>query len=380
MGREFASAAARWCHLKDFDVRPEIVAICNRTLNAPKIDWFRKNFPTIKQVTSDYKQLLANPGVEAVYVAVPHNLHREIYCDTLKAGKHLMGEKPFGIDLAANNDINRSIKEHPECFVRCVSQFIFFPAVQRIGRMFEENAFGRIIEVNCGFLHSSDLDPEKPINWKRMIQYNGEYGVMGDLGIHSLYIPLRAGIVPLDVRSVLSNIITERPGGQKDKTPCETWDNAALLCRSEYNDDVFPLTCKIQRISPGHKNTWYFEVMGTKASARFSTKNVNEIEILEYTGGEQAWKKIDMGHEMTFETITAKIFEAGFSDIILQMWAAYLYELENGRPFSKFAGCLTPGEVSTSHSILKAALESHKKTATVPVEYVDEYAGIKNSR
>ena len=30
MGREFASAAARWCHLLDMDVRPELVAICDR--------------------------------------------------------------------------------------------------------------------------------------------------------------------------------------------------------------------------------------------------------------------------------------------------------------------------------------------------------------
>ena len=35
--------------------------------------------------------------------------------------------------------------------------------------MIEERAFGRIIEVNSGFLHSSDLNPDKPINWKRMV-------------------------------------------------------------------------------------------------------------------------------------------------------------------------------------------------------------------
>ncbi len=52
MGREFASATARWCHLPVMDIRPELVAICNRTLSPEKIDWFTDNFPSIKQVTN----------------------------------------------------------------------------------------------------------------------------------------------------------------------------------------------------------------------------------------------------------------------------------------------------------------------------------------
>ncbi len=70
MGREFASAAARWCHLLDLDVRPEIVAICDA--NPVATEWFSSNF-ALDQVTADYRELLANPHVEAVYCAVPHN-------------------------------------------------------------------------------------------------------------------------------------------------------------------------------------------------------------------------------------------------------------------------------------------------------------------
>ena len=42
------------------------------------------------------------PDVDAVYCAVPHNLHRQMYVDIIRAGKHLLGEKPFGIDMEAN--------------------------------------------------------------------------------------------------------------------------------------------------------------------------------------------------------------------------------------------------------------------------------------
>ena len=99
-------------------------------------------------------------------------------------------------------------------FVRCASQWMFYPAAQRIGDLLERGAVGRVIEVNAGFQHSSDLDPNKPINWKRMIEFNGEYGVMGDLGMHVCALPFRAGWVPHNVRAVLSDIIKERPDGQ----------------------------------------------------------------------------------------------------------------------------------------------------------------------
>ena len=360
MGREFASAVARWCHLLDIDVKPEIVAVCDT--NAKLLEWYTGNFSSIRQVTGDYKQLLANDEVEAVYIAVPHNLHNELYCAAIEAGKHLLGEKPFGIDKAANDAITKCIAKHSDIFVRCSSESIFFPAMQKIGKMIEADAFGHIIEVNSGFLHSSDLDTNKAINWKRMLKFNGEYGCMGDLGMHACHMPFRAGWMPKAVSAILSNIVKERPDGKGGMTPCETWDNATLLCQvvDPKTGSKFPMTLKTQRIAPGNKNTWYFEIYGTKASAKWSSKQINTLEILEYTGSEQAWQIIDMGHEMAYKSITGGIFEAGFSDSILQMWAAFLYELHHGKPLSKFAGCVTPEEVALSHKLFTAALQSQK--------------------
>jgi predicted dehydrogenase len=322
----------------------------------------------VRQVTTDYRALLANPDVDAVYIAVPHHLHAEFYMAAITAGKSLMGEKPFGIDMAANDAILACLARHPSVFARCSSESPFFPAVQRIGTMLASDAFGQIIEVNSGFLHSSDLDPNKPINWKRRLAMNGEYGAMGDLGMHACHIPFRAGWIPRDVRAILSKIIRQRPDGKGGLAACETWDNATLLCTAAGQDGaLFPLTIKTQRIAPGHKNTWYLEILGTRASARWSSKQVNTLEVLDYQGGEQAWQSIDMGHEMAFPSITGGIFEAGFSDSILQMWAAFLHERTTGAPLSKFAGCVTPAETSISHRLFTAALKSQAHGTTEKV-------------
>lgn len=366
MGREFASAAARWCHLPEMDVRPEIVAACDT--NPALTDWFQRQVPSVRQITADYQALLANPEVDAVYIAVPHHLHAACYCAAIAAGKHLLGEKPFGIDLPANQEITACLAQHPDVFVRCSSESVFFPAVQRMGQMVEAEAFGRIIEVNSGFLHASDLDPQKPINWKRQRQYNGEYGCLGDLGLHACHFPFRAGWRPQDVRAILSNLVPERPDGRGGMTPCETWDNATLLCTARSADgQTFPWTLKTHRIAPGNANSWYLEILGMRASARWSSKQVNTLEVLEYRGGEQVWQVIDMGHEMAYPSLTGRIFEAGFSDVILQMWAAFLYELEHGAPVRRFAGCVTPEEAAWSHDLFTAALASQQSGQVVPV-------------
>src|ERR1700677_3364204 len=120
MGKEFASASQRWCHLTNVDFAPRIVAACDS--NPAAADWFKTNVPTVARTYTDYHELLADKNIDAVYCAVPHNLHADIYCDIIAAGKHLLGEKPFGIDKPACARILAAIKSNPKVLVRCSSE------------------------------------------------------------------------------------------------------------------------------------------------------------------------------------------------------------------------------------------------------------------
>ena len=63
-------------------------------------------------------------------------------------------------------------------------------------------------------------------------------------------------------------------------------------------------------------------------------------------------------------TVTGGIFEFGFTDAILQMWGAFLKEVEGNAP--EF-GCFTPEESVLSHKLLTAALQSHKEKRVVEI-------------
>ncbi|MEM6391295.1 MAG: Gfo/Idh/MocA family oxidoreductase [Planctomycetota bacterium] len=369
MGREFASAAARWCHLLDQNVRPEIVAVCDP--NPQAVAWFEQAVPTVTFTTDDYKQLIARDDVDAIYCAVPHHLHSQLYTDIIASGKHLLGEKPFGIDQPTNRQILETIAANPGVTVSCSSEMPFFPGAMRVADAVRSGSIGRILGVEAGFWHSSDLNPLKPINWKRRVATCGEYGCLGDLGMHVAHLPLRFGWKPRKISAVLSKVVKERPDGQGGSAPCETWDNATLFGRVQLPDQDFPLTLSTNRIAPGHGNTWFISVLGTEQSIAFSTNNPKALRTLDYTpGGPQSWATTDTPYASAYPAITGAIFEFGFSDAIQQMWAAFCDEAANGRDaMNQPLYCATPQEAADSHALFTAALESHQLDTAVEVAW-----------
>jgi predicted dehydrogenase len=360
MGREFASAAARWLHLAELDVRPEIVHVCDT--NPDVLAWYERLSPA-PRLSTDWGELLDDPDVEAVYCAVPRHLHADLYVAILEAGRHLLGEKPFGIDLDANKRIMAAVASHPELLVRCSSEMPFFPGGQAVARWLAEGRAGRILEVRSAFLHSSDLDLGKPITWQRQAEFNGAYGCMGDLGMHALHLPLRFGMAPRNVRAVLSDVVTERPDGHGGTTPCDTPDNAVLLCETAAG---FPLHVATKRVAPGETNTWAIEVDGTEGSIAFTTKAPKTLRVMDYEpGGVQEWRVTDLGSQSAYATITGAMFEFGFADAIQQMWAAFLDELAHGEDMGGPFRCATPGEAAATHRIFTAALESDRNGSVV---------------
>jgi predicted dehydrogenase len=357
MGRELAAAIGRWAALEDPPVRPELVGVCDTSPAA--LAWFDR-VDSVRLRSSDYGDLLADDRVEVLYLAVPHHLHEALYLDAIRAGKDFLAEKPFGIDLAAAERIVEALQAKPDVFVRCSSEMPFFPGAQLALETIRTGALGEVIAVESDFLHSSDLDRRKPINWKRQARYCGELGVMGDLGMHAAHVPLRLGLRPRTVFAQLQDIVTERPGPDGGLVPCDTIDNATLHC-----DAGFPLTLRTHRIAPGHLNTWRITALGMDGGVAFSTAAPKTVHRFQIRDGRQVWERLEVGSQSVFPTITGGIFEFGFPDAVLQMWAAFLAEWA-GELDGRF-GCAMPEEALDSHRIFAAALRSDETGRAEPV-------------
>lgn len=362
MGKEVAATLSRWSSLVDHPVEPRLTVVCD--VDRRKLDWFDR-LESVNTKVTDYRYLLSDGSVEVVYIAVRHDLHEQLCVDAIEAGKDVLLEKPFGIDLAAARRIVSATQAHAERFVRCSSEMPFFPGAQAAFEIVRSGDLGRIIEAESRLSHSSDIDLSKPLNWKRQAVYCGDAGVMNDLGMHVVHVPFRLGWMPRSVYAVLQNLVEWRTGTDGARAACDTWENATLVCDVDVADMPFMLTLSTKRIDPGQKNTWSFVAKGMDGAVGFSTRYPKTLRVMKIDRGEQAWQEVEMGSQSTFATVTGAIFETGFSDAMLQMWASFLAERE-GDLGDRF-GCVTPEEALRSHELWTAAMRSFERHTAVRV-------------
>jgi predicted dehydrogenase len=359
MGREITAAIQRWPALIDHPVRPRVVGVAD--INPDALGWFDQ-IDSVRIQTTDYRELLASPDVHVAYIAVRHDLHEQLYVDTVAAGKDLLAEKPFGIDAHAAEAILAAI-EAAGRFVRVSSEMPFFPGAQHVIALARSGDLGQVIEVESGFLHSSDYDPDKPINWKRQVEFCGKAGVMNDLGLHAWHVPLRMGMKPSSVYAVLQNLVRKRPGPTGEPVVCDTIDNASITALVGTGDAAFPVRVETKRIAPGESNTWRLRVVGLDGAAEFSTAEPKTVRVLDRRTRPNAWQCLQTGSQSVWPTVTGGIFEFGFSDAILQMLAVFLAE-RDGALGNRF-GCATPQEAWLTHRIYEAAWDSQIQQSAV---------------
>jgi len=355
MGRELVGVCGRWPLLVDHPVRPRVTAVADPAPAAR--EWFR-NSAGVERLTADWHELVDSDDIDVLYIAVPHQLHEDIYAAAAEAGRDFLGEKPFGIDMAAAERVVAAI-DRSSAFVRVSSEFPFYPGALRAYDYAASGALGDVLDVRSGFWHSSDINRAKPINWKRRVETCGEIGVMGDLGLHVAHVPLRLGWQPRLVYARLDDVVAVRPGPDGTPVACDTWDNALLTCTAHPPAGRdFTMLWETRRIAPGHANTWFFDAVGMDGGVRFSTREPTILRRFAMRDGEQVWEEVQPGNVSAWPVLSGVIFEFGFADALLQMWASYLAE-RAGALGDRF-GTATPHEALSAHRVFDAALRSQR--------------------
>ncbi|MEI7630574.1 MAG: hypothetical protein WCJ73_05450 [Actinomycetes bacterium] len=110
-------------------------------------------------------------------------------------------------------------------------------------------------------------------------------------------------------------------------------------------------------------NTWYFEALGMDSGVRFSTRTPATYQHFVVRDGQQIWEEIQPGNISAWPVISGAIFEFGFADALLQMWASYLAE-RAGALGDRF-GTATAQEALTAHRVFDAALRSSQTRTAI---------------
>lgn len=135
-----------------------VAYVCD--LDPHKLAPLQTRYPTLT-TTQDYRQVLADPAVDAVVVATPVSTHHRLALDALRAGKHVLVEKPLAADTRVAAEIAASARA-AERVLMVGHTFIYNPAVAKVKQLIAGGALGDIYyidssRVNLG-LHQFDIN------------------------------------------------------------------------------------------------------------------------------------------------------------------------------------------------------------------------------
>lgn len=147
-----------------------------------KAEAVQKKYPFVEKITADYKEVLADPEVEAVWVLTPNFAHYTITMDALKAGKHVMCEKPITVNYALSVEMaNEAEKQGKMLNIGVCNRY--HKSVETLKAWNEQGKFGKIYHVYCSF-RSTRCIPGLGGAFTTKSQSGG--GVLIDWGIHFL--------------------------------------------------------------------------------------------------------------------------------------------------------------------------------------------------
>lgn len=173
---------ARVLHAPDYSFCPEtdLVALCDSMRSAAK--GLADAFAPGAQVYTDYKQMLKREELDAVTITLPNRLHGEVTVAALKAGCHVLVEKPMATSRAEAQKMIDTANEQGRLLLVNQCQRLL-PAHQRAREIVQKGMLGKILHVTSMFGHGG---PElwSPKGKWFFRKKDARFGVMADLGVH----------------------------------------------------------------------------------------------------------------------------------------------------------------------------------------------------
>ncbi|KAF6761551.1 hypothetical protein DFP72DRAFT_803397 [Ephemerocybe angulata] len=166
------------------DVAHKVMAVGSRTVERAKefIDKFANGDQSIAPYGT-YQEVFDDKNVDAVYIGTPHTVHYATALNAIKAGKHVLCEKPVTSNAAELRSLLAAAKEHKVFFMEAMWTR-FQPLALEVKRIAEEGSLGKPVVLHADL--SGDFDVENIPKTHRILDPNLGGGALLDLGPYPL--------------------------------------------------------------------------------------------------------------------------------------------------------------------------------------------------
>jgi predicted dehydrogenase len=281
MGRAHSQAWRTVGHFFDLPLTPRMAAICGRDATAVAAAAARLGWPATE---TDWKRLIERDDVDLVDVCTPGSSHAEISIAALKAGKHVLCEKPLANTVEEARAMAAAADRAAAAGVRAMTGFNFrrVPAVTLARELVAAGRLGAIRHVRAAYLGSHLLDPEIPLIWRLQAEHAGS-GALGDLGAHAIDLAqYLAGDRIAGVSGLTETFVRERPlaDGSGARGPV-TVDDAALFIARFAGGALGSF--EATRFATGHTEGLRVELNGELGSIVWDLGDFNGLRLFDAT-------------------------------------------------------------------------------------------------
>ena len=238
--------------------------------------------------TSDWKTLVEDPEIDLIDIATPNNSHAEIAIAALRAGKHVICEKPLA------RTVEEAAAMYEESRKSTAVNMVAFnyrrtPALALAKRYIDEGALGDILKFRATYLQDWSADPNSQLSWRFQKKIAGS-GAVGDILTHVLDLARYLAGEVTEVSALTNHIIKERPLQQSgvDSLGNSKGGSEGPKGEVDVEDEVMSLlkfesgaigSVEATRNAWGRNNFITVEIHGSEGSIYFNYENRDELQV-----------------------------------------------------------------------------------------------------
>ncbi len=236
----------------------------------------------------DLDDLLADPNVQSVHIAVPNKYHFEMAKRTLAAGKHVMCEKPLAMDSGESSELVE-LAARAQVAAGVNYNIRYYPICLEAAQQVRSGQIGHLFHVTGSYVQDW-LFRDTDFNWRVVTEEGGALRAVADIGTH--WLDLIHAITQLEVEAVCADLTTVFPTRHRPVGVVETFSGkeAPPVNTEPVAVDTEDYGCVMLRfvggtrgcmfvsqVTAGRKNCLRFELAGSKLAIGWNSESPNEL-------------------------------------------------------------------------------------------------------
>jgi predicted dehydrogenase len=233
-------------------------------------------------------ELAADSSVHVVHLCTPNHLHFQEASQLLRAGKHVLCEKPLSLDSRESAALVSLLKETG--LVGAVTYNLrYYPLCQEARALIRKGAIGQVRLIHGSFLQDWLLFPTD-WNWRLETKLGGDLRAVSDIGTH--WLDLVTWLTDSKVSELCADLLTVLPVRRRPKGRVETFQKTAnketeevMISTDDYASVLLHFeneargAMTVSQVSPGRKARLWFEIDGSEGSLVFDSESPNHLWI-----------------------------------------------------------------------------------------------------